>query len=85
LKTTPPHGSKIAITKNCTFLIDELEKYKWANPPRSGDQSRTDTPLKAWDHAIDAARYFFVSYYAMMNNDYQESDPVRVYDPDTGY
>jgi hypothetical protein len=51
---------RLFIQANCTHLIDELQKYRWKNPPRTGEDGR-EAPVKKDDHLMDALRYAVMS------------------------
>jgi phage terminase large subunit-like protein len=51
---------RLFIQANCTHLIDELQKYRWKQPPRSGEETR-EAPVKKDDHLMDALRYAVMS------------------------
>ena len=52
------------IFRNCTNLIREFETYRWKEKSvtQAQDLNEPDVPEKANDHAMDALRYFAVSY-----------------------
>jgi len=52
------------IFKNCTATIREMETYRWKEKSvtQARDLNEPDVPEKANDHAMDALRYFAVSY-----------------------
>lgn len=52
------------VFKHCTNLIHEFETYRWKErrERESMDINQPDMPEKANDHALDALRYFAVSY-----------------------
>lgn len=50
-------GFEILVTSSSLNLIKELRTYSWAKD-KTG--KATNTPVKAFDHAIDAARYLAV-------------------------
>lgn len=52
------------IFKNCKDTIRELETYRWREKSvgQAQDINEPDMPEKANDHAMDALRYFAVSY-----------------------
>ena len=52
------------ITNNCQNLIREFETYRWKEKSvtQAQDLNEPDVPEKANDHAMDALRYFAVSY-----------------------
>lgn len=51
---------RLFIQANCTHLIDELQKYRWKNPPRTGEDGK-EAPVKKDDHLMDALRYAVMS------------------------
>jgi phage terminase large subunit-like protein len=51
---------RLFIQANCTNLIDELQKYRWKNPPRTGEDGK-EAPVKKDDHLMDALRYAVMS------------------------
>jgi len=73
LKITPGHfvqaisksdGPKLYIFKTCSDTIREFETYRWKEKSvtQAQDLNEPDVPEKANDHAMDALRYFAVSY-----------------------
>lgn len=52
------------VFSNCTNLIHEFETYRWKEKSvtQAQDLNEPDVPEKANDHAMDALRYFAVSY-----------------------
>lgn len=52
------------VFSNCTNLIHEFETYRWKEKSvsQAQDLNEPDVPEKANDHALDALRYFAVSY-----------------------
>lgn len=52
------------VFSNCTNVIRELETYRWKEKSvtQAQDLNEPDVPEKANDHAMDALRYFAVSY-----------------------
>ena len=52
------------IFNNCTNVIREFETYRWKEKSvtQAQDLNEPDVPEKANDHAMDALRYFSVSY-----------------------
>lgn len=67
LKLSPVTGKpKIFIFKTCKEVIREMERYQWTEQSvqAKDELNEKDVPLKANDHAMDALRYFVVSYYA---------------------
>lgn len=51
---------RLYIQANCTQLIDELQKYRWKRPPRTGEDGK-EAPVKKEDHGLDALRYAVMS------------------------
>lgn len=50
------------ITRNCTNLIYEMQRYRWktyANKRIGRDNNAREAPHKKDDHAIDSCKYFF--------------------------
>lgn len=69
--TVPALGSKgqdilpkLFVFSNCTNTIREFETYRWKEKSvtQAQDLNEPDVPEKANDHAMDALRYFAVSY-----------------------
>lgn len=52
--------NRLFITSNCVNLIKEFKKYRWKEPPRSGEDGRP-VPVKTEDHLMDALRYVVMS------------------------
>jgi phage terminase large subunit len=48
------HSNKLYISAQCAHMIPELEGYAYA---RDKHDRPTESPVKANDHCIDAARY----------------------------
>lgn len=89
IKTTPGHTvssvqndqqtqkgmPSLFIFSNCSNTIRELETYRWKEKSvtQAQDLNEPDVPEKANDHALDALRYFAVSYTKGLGNkgDYQ--------------
>ena len=61
---------KLFIFSNCINTIKEIETYRWKEKSvsQAQDLNEPDTPEKANDHAMDALRYFAVSYRKMDDN-----------------
>ena len=57
------------IFKNCESTIKEMETYRWKEKSvtTAQDLNEPDVPEKANDHAMDALRYFAVSYRKPIN------------------
>lgn len=53
-------NDRLYIQKHCSFLLDELQKYRWKQPPRTGEDGR-EAPVKKDDHLCDALRYAVMS------------------------
>ena len=55
---------QLFIFGNCTNTIREIETYRWKEKSvtQAQDLNEPDVPEKANDHAMDALRYFAVSY-----------------------
>jgi len=47
---------RLVIHDDCTNLIAEFKKYRWKEPPKSGEETR-EAPTKKDDHLLDALRY----------------------------
>jgi hypothetical protein len=58
------------IFSNCINIIREFETYRWKEKSvtQAQDLNEPDVPEKANDHAMDALRYFAVSYKKMDGN-----------------
>jgi phage terminase large subunit-like protein len=55
---------QLFITRNCTNLIWELNRYRWdkfQTSKAANKNNKKETPLKKDDHAVDALRYGVVS------------------------
>jgi hypothetical protein len=55
---------QLFVFSNCTNTIREFETYRWKEKSvsQAQDLNEPDVPEKANDHAMDALRYFAVSY-----------------------
>lgn len=53
-------SDRLFIQSNCVQLVDEVQKYRWKQPPRTGEDGR-DAPVKKDDHGLDALRYAVMS------------------------
>src|SRR3990167_3056407 len=65
LRSTSTQGEpQLFIFNNCTQTIREFETYRWKEKSvtQAQDLNEPDVPEKANDHAMDALRYFAVSY-----------------------
>lgn len=69
---------KLHIADNCSNLLDELEKYRWRSPPRSGEDGKV-APVKKDDHLLDALRYAVMSrpYLPTLDDEAHESELAR--------
>jgi len=48
------------VTERSTNLIKEFRSYLWATDKKTGE--KLNVPIGAWNHAIDAIRYFFLTF-----------------------
>lgn len=53
-------NERLFVQEHCIHLIDEIQKYRWKQPPRTGEDGR-DAPVKKDDHLMDALRYAVMS------------------------
>jgi phage terminase large subunit-like protein len=53
-------NDRLFIQSHCANLINELQMYRWKQPPKSGEDSR-QAPVKKDDHLVDALRYAVMS------------------------
>lgn len=53
-------SKRLFVRSNCSELIDELLRYRWKKPPRSGEDTR-EAPVKVGDDLVDALRYAVMS------------------------
>lgn len=51
----------LMFNKNLTWIADEFERYRWIEN-KSTDNLIRESPLKVMDDAMDAIRYFAISY-----------------------
>lgn len=51
----------LMFSKSLTWIADEFERYRWMEN-KSSDNSVKETPLKVNDDAMDAIRYFAMTY-----------------------
>lgn len=67
------------VFSTCSNTIRELETYRWKEKSvsQAQDLNEPDVPEKANDHAMDALRYFAVSYQS--NSGVIKRVPVRAY------
>ena len=56
------HKPKLFVFRNCVNLIREFESYRWLEN-KSEHANERDVPMKTEDHALDALRYFVVSFF----------------------
>lgn len=64
LKLRPTGKPNWVITEDCTNLIREMRRYRWAtfaSKKIANQNNAKDEPHKKDDHACDSARYFFMS------------------------
>lgn len=54
-------NNKIKISRNCNNLIDELQKYHWAEERETVNGMSVPKPYKNYDHACDCLRYLVMS------------------------
>jgi len=54
-------AGKLKIFRNCTNLIQEIEKYHWSDERETNSGILTPKPYKSFDHACDAMRYIVMS------------------------
>jgi phage terminase large subunit-like protein len=47
---------RAVIYDTCSDFIGEIKKYRWKDPPKSGEETR-EAPVKRDDHLADCARY----------------------------
>jgi phage terminase large subunit len=68
---------KLFIFKTCENTIKEFENYRWKerSVTQAQELNQIDAPEKANDHAMDALRYFVVSYQKPVN-----MGPIRMND-----
>lgn len=61
---------RLFIFSSCIKTIEEFETYRWKEKSvnQAQDLNEPDQPEKANDHAMDALRYFCVSYSKPMDN-----------------
>ena len=53
-------NKQLVVTHECQNLISELDSYVWDEDKQNKGE---DAPIKAFDHAMDAMRYFVYSNY----------------------
>lgn len=53
--------NKLKIFKNCKNLIQEIERYHWAEERETAGGILTPKPYKSFDHACDCLRYLVMS------------------------
>lgn len=51
----------LLISRRCNNLVSEFMSYRY---PEGGRQGTSENPIKENDHALDALRYFFISYFS---------------------
>lgn len=64
VEKVPGKTAKLYLFSTCTNTIREFETYRWKEKSvtQAQDLNEPDVPEKANDHAMDALRYFAVSY-----------------------
>lgn len=69
-KTTTSGNPSLFVFSSCVNLIREFETYRWKEKSvtQAQDLNEPDVPEKANDHAMDALRYFAVSYKKLEGN-----------------
>ncbi|MBM4402226.1 MAG: hypothetical protein FJ044_03215 [Candidatus Cloacimonetes bacterium] len=67
------------IFSNCQNTIREFETYRWKEKKetQAQDLNEPDIPEKANDHAMDALRYFAVSYKKLTSSELPKNDIAR--------
>lgn len=60
LSESPAGGPRLVVMDNCPELIREFGRYRWKDPPKSGEETR-QAPVKKDDHLLDALRYVVMS------------------------
>jgi phage terminase large subunit-like protein len=53
-------SDRLFVFEDCVHLDNELQMYRWKQPPKSGEDSR-QAPVKKDDHLVDALRYAVMS------------------------
>jgi hypothetical protein len=74
------------VFNHCTHLIAEFETYRWKEKSvtQAQDLNEPDVPEKANDHAMDALRYFIVSYKKHQPINWDELPKYEPNDPKIG-
>lgn len=68
---------RLFIRANCSELIDELLKYRWKKPPKSGEDTR-EAPVKSEDDLTDALRYAVMSRpYLPHTEEHKDESPIQ--------
>jgi len=69
------------VFSSCTNVIRELETYRWKEKSvnQAQDLNEPDVPEKANDHAMDALRYFAVSYRKQIDTE-ELPDDTKMFD-----
>lgn len=82
LMSVPVGGDGTAIprlrfTDRCTELIAEIKRYRWKEPPRTGEETR-EAPIKADDHLLDPLRYVVMARpYAPDQHEVDDRTPLE--------
>lgn len=66
----------LMFNKNLTWIADEFEKYRWIEN-RSMDGAIKEVPMKRDDDALDAIRYFCMSYKPLQTSNYVKYNPNK--------
>lgn len=67
------------VTRNCVEFLSEVRKYRWKKGKRAEDAVK-EAPVKRDDHAMDAARYGWMSLPEPRTNGAPEGPPEEVAD-----
>ena len=82
LLTKLPDGTpKFQVFNTCENFLREIELYSWKEMPTKGSElNHPGVPENANDHAMDAMRYFFVSYQPNTYDDVDLPDDTSLFD-----
>lgn len=82
LKIVPGKKPALHVFSTCTNTLREFESYRWKEKSvtQAQDLNEPDVPEKANDHAMDALRYFAVSYQKMPEMPKQNFNSWRIGD-----
>jgi len=86
VKATTSGNPSLFIFSSCVSTIREFETYRWKEKSvtRAQDLNEPDMPEKANDHAMDALRYFGVSYKKPISEG-EIPDDTKMFDNDGFY